>query len=101
CCRTARIDRMRCWFMPMRPVTPFMMMPRRRSAIVGSPSAACSCDRRGRHRRPVRLGVAGEARPAKVGGVDHAADDTQAYPPALQPVEMRMTRGEPRRLVLV
>ena len=27
CCRMARIDRRRCWFNPMRPVTPFMMMP--------------------------------------------------------------------------
>src|SRR4051812_21504608 len=29
CARMALIDRMRCWFVPMRPVTPFMMMPRR------------------------------------------------------------------------
>src|SRR5208337_2920519 len=25
----ATIERTRCWFVPMRPVTPFMMMPRR------------------------------------------------------------------------
>src|SRR6185295_10270067 len=29
CLRIATIERMRCWFMPMRPVTPFMTMPRR------------------------------------------------------------------------
>jgi hypothetical protein len=29
----ARIERIKCWFMPMRPVTPFMMMPRRCCAI--------------------------------------------------------------------
>ena len=27
CSRIARIERTRCWFSPMRPVTPFMMMP--------------------------------------------------------------------------
>ncbi len=27
CSRMATIDRSRCWFVPMRPVTPFMMMP--------------------------------------------------------------------------
>jgi hypothetical protein len=26
--RIATTERIRCWFMPMRPVTPFMMMPR-------------------------------------------------------------------------
>ena len=31
--RIATIERIRCWFMPMRPVTPFMMMPRRCCAI--------------------------------------------------------------------
>jgi len=31
--RIARIERMRCWFVPIRPVTPCMMMPRRRVAI--------------------------------------------------------------------
>ena len=25
--RMARMERIRCWFVPMRPVTPFMMMP--------------------------------------------------------------------------
>jgi len=27
--RIATIERIKCWFMPMRPVTPFMMMPSR------------------------------------------------------------------------
>ena len=27
CARIAQIERIRCWFVPMRPVTPFMMMP--------------------------------------------------------------------------
>ena len=27
CLMMATIDRMRCWLVPMRPVTPFMMMP--------------------------------------------------------------------------
>src|SRR3954464_14168516 len=29
CCRIARMERIRCWFVPMRPVTPFMIMPTR------------------------------------------------------------------------
>src|SRR5262245_42414181 len=33
CARIATIERIRCWFMPMRPVTPFMMMPRRCCAM--------------------------------------------------------------------
>src|SRR5207237_566022 len=33
CLRISRIERMRCWFMPMRPVTPCMMMPTRFSFI--------------------------------------------------------------------
>src|SRR5262245_23926199 len=33
CARMARIERIKCWFMPMRPVTPFMMMPSRCCAI--------------------------------------------------------------------
>src|SRR5207247_6809819 len=36
CCRMATMERTRCWFNPMRPVTPFIMMPMRRLAI--SPS---------------------------------------------------------------
>ena len=31
--RIARMERTRCWFVPIRPVTPCMMMPRRRVAI--------------------------------------------------------------------
>ena len=31
CLRISRIERTRCWFVPMRPVTPCMMMPTRRS----------------------------------------------------------------------
>ena len=27
CCMMAYNDRRRCWFSPMRPVTPFMMTP--------------------------------------------------------------------------
>src|SRR5262249_17286883 len=34
--RIAAIDGIRCWFMPMRPVTPFMMRPRRCCAIAFS-----------------------------------------------------------------
>src|SRR4029077_20406167 len=34
CARIATIDRIRCWFIPMRPVTPFMMMPRRCCAML-------------------------------------------------------------------
>jgi hypothetical protein len=29
----ARIERMRCWFIPIRPVTPFMMIPTTRCAM--------------------------------------------------------------------
>src|SRR5438445_3369283 len=36
--RTATIERMRCWFNPIRPVTPFMMMPMVRTVIRTSPS---------------------------------------------------------------
>src|SRR4051812_31584308 len=34
CCMMARMDRIRCWFVPMRPVTPFMMMPMRLVSMV-------------------------------------------------------------------
>src|SRR5437660_6858997 len=33
CARIAMIERIKCWFMPMRPVTPFIMMPRRCCAM--------------------------------------------------------------------
>ncbi len=32
CSRIANIERIRCWFIPMRPVTPCMMTPSRVSA---------------------------------------------------------------------
>ena len=35
--RMATIERTRCWFVPMRPVTPFMMMPSRFTAIAVLP----------------------------------------------------------------
>src|SRR6478752_7134911 len=44
--RVARIERIKCWFMPMRPVTPFMMMPRRCCAIPVMPFS-CSTPVRG------------------------------------------------------
>src|SRR6266480_3456275 len=34
CWRIATIERIRCWFMPMRPVTPFMITPRRSCVIL-------------------------------------------------------------------
>src|SRR5712691_3035912 len=34
CARMATIERIRCWFIPMRPVTPFMMMPSRCCAML-------------------------------------------------------------------
>src|SRR5262249_32053853 len=34
--RIATMERIRCWFIPMRPVMPFMMMPRRFVAIMVS-----------------------------------------------------------------
>ena len=37
--RMARIERIRCWFIPMRPVTPCMTMPSRR---VPSPAFAAT-----------------------------------------------------------
>src|SRR5205807_1935963 len=36
--RIARTERTRCWLSPMRPVTPFMMMPMRFSLIHFSPA---------------------------------------------------------------
>src|SRR2546421_8495509 len=33
CSRIAAIERMRCWLVPMRPVTPFMMIPTVRTVI--------------------------------------------------------------------
>ena len=35
CWRIARMEPTKCWFVPMRPVTPFMMMPMERSFIGG------------------------------------------------------------------
>src|SRR6266545_672418 len=40
CARIATIERIRCWFIPMRPVTPFMMMPSRCCAIAITPFPA-------------------------------------------------------------
>src|ERR1700724_2158766 len=34
--RIATIERIKCWFMPMRPVTPFMMMPSRCCAMLST-----------------------------------------------------------------
>jgi hypothetical protein len=34
----ARIERTRCWWVPMRPVTPFMMMPTRWRCMAGDRS---------------------------------------------------------------
>src|SRR3954454_16954479 len=42
--RIATIERIRCWFIPMRPVTPFMMMPRRCCAISSLPLPCISTD---------------------------------------------------------
>ena len=39
CSRIARIERMRCWLVPMRPVTPFITIP-----IVRAPAGASSSD---------------------------------------------------------
>ena len=40
--RIATIDRIRCWFIPMRPVTPFMMMPSRCCAMYLFPCQSVS-----------------------------------------------------------
>ncbi len=40
--RMATMERTRCWFVPMRPVTPFITMPSRRSPMTPFPSAVCN-----------------------------------------------------------
>ena len=52
CSRIARIERTRCWLVPMRPVTPFMMMPTFFFAMFLIPWKNCDRDRAGqRHRQ--------------------------------------------------
>ena len=44
CLRISRIERTRCWLVPMRPVTPFMMMPMRRSLTACFSLPGCGPD---------------------------------------------------------
>jgi hypothetical protein len=71
--RIATIERIRCWFSPMRPVTPFMMMPR--------------------IQRPQRRHVA-VARPV---GLRHAGDLIPDAPPAAGPTPRADARRVDRR----
>src|SRR5688500_13514474 len=76
--RMAMIERTRCWFSPMRPVTPFMMMPSVRVATPILPTA-CLSNCLVTYRPPVRPSsqiVDAESRePSRLGGIDRFLRD--------------------------
>src|SRR5882762_3586494 len=89
------MDRIRCWFMPMRPVTPFMMMPSLRVAIgwmlLSVESNAASAERR--HRVPVGLRRARITHAVETGDRQPPIADAQPHRAVRAFVEVRM-RGE-------
>src|SRR5438132_7383604 len=96
--RMAQIERMRCWLVPIRPVTPFMMIPSRIVSTVVLLRIGFGCSagsRRGRQgvaerleRRPVGLRCRSEARRLERGNIDKTVANRQpdaAAAPLVQP----------------